>query len=268
MSQVDIVCKPTADTFVRFGVVMAALFGFAVYFFYDAAVGYREKNEVIYSYQAFAALGQKVMECTPEQWADVVRNKPLIPAEQQEGGLVVLAGEEKYPLPENCAAAISCPPEVQDYVAMSRGWADCWAEYSKRMHFPIKPGEHPYNDGSIREQWVMGGLFIVIGLVLLGFALRTRGRVLALQGDLVTAAGQQFRVADIELIDLRQWGPGFKGAARLTVKGRKIKVDGMTYGGFSKEKGEPAEAFMKALLEQYKGEIIEYEVEEKSDSVG
>ena len=49
----------------------------------------------------------------------------------------------------------------------------------------------------------------------------------------------------------------------VTVNGKKVKIDGMTYGGFNKAKGEPAEAFMKALLAQYKGDIIEYEQSDK-----
>lgn len=266
MSQVDIVCRPTADTFVRFGVVMAALFGFAIYFFYDAAVGYRQKNEAMCSYQMFSELGKKVTETDAEQWGVAMLNRPLLRTEVQQGELMAVVGDARYPLPQDCAAALTCPPEVLDYAAMSRGWAECWAAYSQRMHFPIKPDEHPYDLGAIREQWVMGGVFTTLGFVLLGFTLRTRRRVMALQGDRLTVAGQQFCVADIERIDLRQWGPGFKGAAYFVVKGRRIKADGMTYGGFNKEKGEPAEVFMQGVLAQYKGEIVEYEVAEKSNS--
>ena len=91
------------------------------------------------------------------------------------------------------------------------------------------------------------------------FVVRTYKRELSLRGDVVTAAGQQFSIKDITLIDLRQWGTGFKGVAYFTVNNKKVKVDGMTYGGFNKDKGEPAEMFMKAVLEQYKGDILEYE---------
>jgi hypothetical protein len=50
----------------------------------------------------------------------------------------------------------------------------------------------------------------------------------------------------------------------LTVKGRKIRLDGMTYGGFDPATGQPAEQLMQALLAQYKGEILEYEQKEAS----
>lgn len=266
MSEVNIVCKPTGDTFLRFGIVMAALFGFAVYFFYDGHTGYRQKNEAMCSYKAFAALGQHATRCDALSWAQQLEGKPLVPSEVADGELLAVMGEGRYPLPADSEVARSCPPEVLDHAAMSRSWSDCWTAYSKRMRLPVNPGDHPYDLGAIREQWIAGGVFSLLGLVLLYFALRTRGRVLALTGDEVTAAGRRFRVADIDCIDLRQWGPGFKGVATFTVKGRKVRVDGMTYGGFNRDKGEPAEAFMKAVLAQYKGDIIEYEVPEKSDA--
>ena len=75
----------------------------------------------------------------------------------------------------------------------------------------------------------------------------------------MTAAGRQFRVAEITRLDLRQWGKGFKGVAYATVNGRKVRLDGMTYGGFDPAAGQPAEAFMQALLARYQGEILEYE---------
>ena len=91
-------------------------------------------------------------------------------------------------------------------------------------------------------------------------------RVLALEGSQITAAGRTFDVADIERIDLRQWGPGFKGVAYFTVKGAKVRVDGMTYGGFDPAAGQPAEALMQALLAQYRGEILEYEQKDEPAS--
>lgn len=261
MSETSIICKATMDTFVRFGIVIAALLGFAGYFFYDGAVGYRNENAQIFSYKAFADLGQgAAATLTPVQWQAQVARQPLIKAGEQEGEWVVADAQgHVFPLPEDCEATRSCPAEAQDQAAMRTGWSECWAAYSQRMHYPIKPAEHAHDEGAIREQWIAGGLFTVLGLVLLYFALRTRGRELALRGDKVTAAGQTFAIADIQSIDLRQWGPGFKGVAYFTVGGKKIRVDGMTYGGFSKDKGQPAEEFMKAVLARYKGEVVEYE---------
>ncbi|MCQ2365283.1 MAG: hypothetical protein MJ051_07010 [Akkermansia sp.] len=266
MGETSIICKPTADTFLRFGVVLAAFFGFGLYFFYDGSVGYREANEVFCSYHAFAELGGKVDATSADDWRADRASLPLIEAKRTADGLVaVQADGHELPLPTVCEAAFSCPPEAADYEAMKRGWMECWQAYSARRHFPIKPGEHGYDAGAIREQWIAGGVCMLISAVLAYLMLRTRRRVMALEGDLVTAAGQQFRVSEISRLDLRQWGQGFKGVAYATVKGRRVRMDGMTYGGFSKEKGEPAEQWMQALLAQYKGELIEYAAEEKTE---
>lgn len=268
MADSPIICKPTADTFARFSIVLAAFFGFGLYFFYDGAIGYREENEVFCSYHTFAELGGKVDAMSEAEWQNQVASKPLLATEMQDGERVFISGGEKpvaLPLPVNCESAAHCPAEVADYTAMKQGWMECWQKYTARKHFPIKPGEHGHDRGAIREQWIAGGVCMAISAALAYLMLRTRCRVMALEGDKVTAAGQHFRVGDITRLDLRQWGTGFKGVAYATVNGRRIRMDGLTYGGFDKEKGEPAERLMQALLAQYKGELIEYAAEEPSE---
>lgn len=261
MKEMDIVCKATADTFIRLGIMILAFIGFAAYFFYDGAYGYRAENEAICSYKAFARLGGEVGKCpTAGIWREQWAGKPLIEARRDGQDWFAVDGNGmRYPLPDDCEAARSFPAEALDYEAMEKGWSDCWETYSRRMHFPVKPGEHLHDEGAIREQWIAGSVFALVGLILLALAIRTSRRSLSLKGGIVTAAGQTFPLQDVVQIDLRQWGPGFKGVAWFLVGGRRIRVDGMTYGGFNKEKGEPAEQFMQAVLSRYQGEIVEYE---------
>ena len=259
MTTTSIICRPTRDTFVRFAIVLAAFFGFGLYFFYDGAIGYRAANEVYFSYQAFAELGKDASAATA--WKAEKAMQPLISAEQVEGEWIV---EGKYPLPANCDAARTTPAEAADHAAMSKSWAECWTAYTARMHYPVKPAEHPYDTAAIREQWIAGGVCMCISAIIIFFILRTRSRVMSLRGDTVTACGQTFQVADISRLDLRQWGKGFKGIAYATVNGRKIRLDGMTYGGFDPAAGQPAETLRNALLARYQGEILEYEQTEKT----
>ncbi len=261
-NEASIICKPTRDTFVRFAIVLAAFFGFGMYFFYDGAVGYRKANEVYFSYKAFADMGQEASESTLP-WGGERSAQPLITAEQVDGAWYV---EGKYPLPADCAATTSTPPEAADYVAMRKSWSDCWTAYTARMHYPVKPAEHPFDTAAIREQWLAGCVCMLISAALLYFIIRTARRTMQLNGELVTAAGKQFRICDISRLDLRQWGKGYKGVAYATVHGRKIRLDGMTYGGFDPAAGQPAEAFMQALLARYQGEILEYEPKEPTDT--
>ncbi len=261
MSEHPIICKATRDTYVRFTIVLLAFMGFGLYFFYDAAVGYRRANAAMLSYQAFARLGEESTRTSETEWNRMMAEEVLIPT--AEGMPDVALGDEGklYPLPANHPATQGFPAEMRNHAAMVKGWNDCWMAHSTRMQYPIKPGDHPHDEGAIREQWYGGIVCMLVSVILLALTIRTSRRELSLRGSTITAAGQQFDVADIECIDLRQWGVGFKGAAYFTVKGRRIKADGMTYGGFSKEQGEPAEQFMKAVLTRYQGEIIDYEQE-------
>lgn len=259
MTNTPIICKPTRDTFVRFAIVLIAFFGFGLYFFYDGSVGYRKANEVYFSYQAFAQMGADASKGI--SWGPEKARQPLIIAEQVENELMA---EGKYPLLPDCAATRCTPPEAADHAAMSKSWADCWTAYTARMHFPVKPGEHPFDAAAIREQWLAGGVCMLVSCVIIWLMLRTRNRIMGLDGDMVTAAGQRFRVADITRLDLRQWGKGFKGVAYATAGGKRIRMDGMTYGGFDPAAGQPAETFMQALLAQYRGEVLEYEQKEDS----
>lgn len=263
MMSKSIICKPTLDTFARFGVVLAAFFGFGLYFFYDASIGYHKANEAFCSYHAFAKLGQEVSNQTAASWSAARQSSPLLATESIDGVLNGIHGEHRYPLPQQCEAAHTCPPEAADFAAMNKSWNECWTSYSARMRFPITPAEHGHDAAAIREQWYAGGVCMLISAVLVALIIRTAKRTMSLEGDTVTAAGRSFKVSDITRLDLRQWSAGHKGVAYATVNGKRVRLDGMTYGGFNKAKGEPAEQWMKALLEQYKGEIIDYE---KTDS--
>ncbi len=272
MSNPPIICKATRDTYMRFAIVLAAFLGFGLYFFYDAAIGYRKANAAILSYQAFASLGEAATRHTEAQWEQMMQRGALLDATpspetlkpETRDRVCVTSGDtiHVYPILPGLEATQDYPAEVRDHAAMARSWNDQWMAYSARMHYPIKPGDHPHDVGAIREQWYGGSVCMLVSAVLLAFIIRTSRRELSLRGDTICAAGQRFSVADIERIDLRQWGPGFKGAAWFTVKGRRLKADGMTYGGFNKQQGEPAEQFMQAILARYEGEIIDYEREE------
>ncbi len=258
MSDSPIICKATRDTYARFAIVLLAFMGFGLYFFYDGAIGYRKANAAMLSYAAFARLGEEATRVSESEWNDKMANGVLISTAEGKPDCAESRGRF-YPLPAGHAATQGYPTEMRNHAAMAKSWNDCWMAHSARMQYPINPGDHAHDEGAIREQWYGGAVCMLVSAILLALTIRTSRRELSLNGSTITAAGQQFDIADIESLDLRQWGVGFKGAAWFTVKGRRIKADGMTYGGFSKEQGEPAEQFMKAVLERYHGEIIDYE---------
>ncbi len=261
MSGSPIVCRATKDTFARFSVILIALWAFGGYFFYDASSGYSILNANYFSYNAFADASKEASQSSAQEWAVQHQNKGLFPTQMQGGQLGVLEEEKGkmvfYPLPAACPEAEACPPEFLDHALMSKSWNDAWMQYSERMHYKLKP-QKGYDATAIQEQWFAGGICILLGLLVIYFMIRTYGRCLSIKGTDLEVAGKHFNLKEVSCIDLRQWGPGYKGCAHFTVKGKKIKADGMTYGGFNAKDGEPAEQFMKAVLSLYQGDIMEY----------
>ena len=66
--------------------------------------------------------------------------------------------------------------------------------------------------------------------------------------------------SDLKTLDLRKWDT--KGIAFIDYEGAsgkgRIRIDGLTYGGFKKDNDEPAERLMRLIRSRFSGEIIEY----------
>lgn len=262
MSSDDIHCRATR-WFIWRAVAMACLFfGFGFYFFYDGAVGYPRANEVFFAHKAFAEMGGRIGSMGESEWKAYLDRAAMWPVVPRDGVEYAL-GEKGtlYPMPPGANAVV--PDVMRNYTRVrNEGWFDyAWKTYSAERRFPMKPGEHPYDVAAVREQWLAGSVCMLLGLGAVLLLLRTLRRSMSLEGDQVTAAGCSFRVADIRRIDLRSWK--LKGLAFFTVAmpggNRRVRIDGMSYGGFEKSRGEPAERFMQAVLSRYEGEILHYE---------
>jgi hypothetical protein len=95
-----------------------------------------------------------------------------------------------------------------------------------------------------------------------GFILiRTLWRTISVDGQAITTQqGKRVPFGDLKKLDLRKWET--KGLAFIDYEGAsgkgRIRVDGLTYGGFKKDQNEPAERLMKQIRSHFSGEIIEY----------
>lgn len=232
---------------------MGLLFlGFGGYFFYDASIGYPEKNKNFCVYKTFVDAGREFnpAEFTPLSWKTHIESKTI--------------DFSNLPLPaEIDRNATPWPTCLADYNALNtRGWSGLWTQYSEENHLPYKVSEHPFEAGKINEQWIAGSVCILIFWVCIFLLLRTISRRMSIAGTSITAAGKTFDASDISLIDMRKWKN--KGLARATVRfnGKEtgVRFDGLSYGGFDEnDKPNTAEDFMKSLLSVYKGEILDYE---------
>lgn len=247
MESLRVVCKPTMWFKSRAIGMGLLLLGFGCYFFYDASIGYPEKNAHYVMYRAFESAGQAV-EGVPSQdeWTRI----------SQEN---VIHFPAQYPVPASTGSSLPWPQEMVDFGLMKQGWNEAWTVYTTRLKLPLKPVDFPFDAGKITEQWVAGGISCALGVLCFALLLRTLNRRMAIEGDRVTAAGRTFPVARITRLDMRKWK--HKGIAyALLEDGRRIRLDGFCYGGFAKNAPSPhAEDFMKALISVYRGEILDFE---------
>jgi hypothetical protein len=251
-----IICKPTPWFLLR-AVVMLVLFSvFAVLFYLDGSTGYRKKNENFYLNKSFQAANDKFAEMkargtlTAAGWqAFAEKQSVLFPSDAS-----VLPAGMKQPMP--------WPALLLDFERMKPlQWNILWLEYTKERGLDAAPPEEPYSARKIQEQWIVCGISSVLAAAAAFFLLRTLKRSISVDSEAVTTQqGKRVPHSDLKKLDLRKWQS--KGLAFIEYDGPsgqgKIRIDGLTYGGFKKEQGEPAERLMEKIRSHFSGEITEY----------
>ncbi|MES2440832.1 MAG: hypothetical protein V4584_17330 [Verrucomicrobiota bacterium] len=251
-----IVCKPTPWFLLR-AVVMLLMFGtFAVLFYLDGSSGYRKKNESYYLHKTFQIANEDFSKMNtggtlgPEEWKNHAAKQSVAFPEDRS----ILPAGIKLPMP--------WPAILHDFERMKPlQWNTLWREYTKERGLNSSPPEEPYDAQKIKEQWVVFVVCAALALVAAFFLLRTVRRSISADPEaVVTQQGKRIPYADLKKLDLRKWET--KGLAFIDYDGPsgkgKIRIDGLTYGGFKKENDEPAERLMRQIRSRFSGEITEY----------
>jgi hypothetical protein len=259
MSQPEtIVCKPTRWFLLRAIVITAMFGGLAYYFYFDATTGYPRENAVFYLHKTFQKAGDQFLQTnpSPEAWRDFAAAQTVdLPAEPAL-------------LPPEVQPGMKWPAILQDSEQLrAKPWNKLWEEFTAtwpHWRMNAKPPEHLHHAGKIREQWIAGAVCAIIGAVAAFVLIRTLGRHLAIdETSIRTAEGKRIPFSHLVRLDLRKWHT--KGLAFADYCGEqgngRIRIDGMTYGGFKKEEGEPAERLMRHLRARFSGELIDYETQ-------
>lgn len=236
----------------------------AAWFFKDAAVGYRQQNEVYVMHRAFVTAAQDYQKrqqaglLTDAEWREY--------ASRQQ----VDVGEDPHLLPATVELPLSWPEELRDSALLAKDQAAAWDSYTGRRQWNRKPPEKWHDAGSIREQWIVAYALSALACGSLFILVRTSRRCMSIEGDtIVTQDGRRVRMTDLSRLDLRKWsakGLAFAYYPLGAGKEGKIRIDGLTYGGFLKDQGEPAEQFIRVLRTHFTGELIEYATEDSSSS--
>jgi hypothetical protein len=271
-----IVCKPTPWFLLR-AAAMLLMFGvFAVLFFVDGKWGYREKNLSYYVSKAFEQATQefrlKKDELSPEEWRAFAEKQSIDfvhrEAEDDEGEVV--------PVPEGTTVPMPWPPVLHDHGAMKASLdqqpGKLFDDYRLQAGIKKDAPDNALPARKITEQWVVFWVCLVLTTGAVVVLLRTLGRSLAIDAEgFYPAGGGKVPFADLVRLDLRKWdtkGLAFAYAKSASGGERKLRIDGLTYGGFKKEDDEPAEQLMRRLRENFSGEVIEYVTEPAEPGAG
>ncbi len=255
----EYICRPT-QWFIRRALAMFCMFlFFALWFFKDGYWTYKKENLVYYMHQLFA--NQVVNQATAENYAS-----------QQDW--VDYASTQNVLFPEDAAKLLpegtKLPQKWPQEAIGAYGNDDLdvmWEAYTRRVGLDSDVEEEPHSARQIREQFIFSGLCGVLSIGVLFIFLRTLRRSMRADNEAYYApGGQVVKYAAMHRIDARKWKT--KGVASISYKDsaggeQKVKVDGLVYGDFKKEEGEPAEKLYQKILSHFEGEILEYEQEEE-----
>jgi hypothetical protein len=249
-----IVCRPTPWFLLR-ALAMLVMFGvFAVLFYIDGSTGYRKQNEAYYLHQAFRQAGEQF--ASMENDGNLTAERWLAHAKEQS----VSFPEDRSILPDHLSLPMAWPEILHDFDRM-RDWQPLWREYSGAARLPESPPEKAFDARKILEQWVVFWICLALALGAALILFRTMRRSITADNEAVTTqTGRRVPYSDLKVLDLRKWdtkGLAFADYDGASGKGR-ARIDGLTYGGFKKEHGEPAEALMRLIRSRFSGEVIEY----------
>jgi len=248
-----IVCKPTPWFLFR-ALVMVVMFGiFAVLFYLDGSTGYRKKNEAFFLNKTFEDASKEFemrgKSMTPKEWRDfAAKQKVAFP-------------DDRTVVPATYKPSMAWPDVLWDYEGMKPpGWNRLWREYSKNHHLDEKI-EHAFDAGKIEGQWyAFWGCLALTASAAFVLVRTLRRSITADEQAVTTAQGRRIPYVDFKTLDLRKWET--KGLAFIDYDGPsgkgRIRIDGLTYGGFKPENQEPAESLMRRIREHFVGELIEY----------
>ncbi len=269
-------CKPSKWFKSRAVAVCAMLTFFTLWFFKDGYWGYRDKNAEVAVQQVFLGEGTapsknvsfavkaidefNKKEYTSESWSAFAKEQ------------LINTPENKELLPRDYDYTATWPEEiVNGYDELKDGNPHIlWKAYTKRTGLPFDPSEKFFDEGKIREQFITCGICLALLLVAAFICLRILGRSMKVTPVGYTpAGGSEVPFSAMRKIDKRKWDS--KGIAVIHYEDegetKKIKVDGMVYGQFKEEEGAPAEALFSQIMNNFKGEVVEFVDDDDDDEV-
>jgi len=269
--QDTLICKPTKWFLWRVLAMLAMFSVFTVLFLIDGLWGYRDGNLHYFVHQTFDQAGAKFQE----------KQNGL---QNSESDWKAFAEKQVCLFPEDAAEILPKETDVKmpwptilvdGYATMKEkggqnGANKLWEDYTAEKGWDAETGEHPMGADKIQQQFIAAGVAMFLILGTLFILIRTMRRTIEVDSEaLTTQQGKRILFTDMVRIDKRKWDT--KGLALVYYNDggeeKKAKIDGMVYGQFKEEDGAPAEKLFSRVMENFKGEVLEYvdvdEVEEE-----
>lgn len=266
MSEISvIVCKPTQWIKVRAVLILAMFAVFAYLFYKDGHIGYREKNEQYVYYNLFNDVAVKKANAveSEEKWKEFVATKKID-----------FPNEENCPLPKDFERDQLWPETLASHYETIKGsnkkMNQAWIDYAGARGWGVEVADHPEDQGSLDTQFYMASGSATLVLVVSFLFLRTLTRTMEVTETAYIAPGKKvIPFSAMSRIDTRKWDSKGVATIEYQVNGvtKKVKVDGMIYGQFKKEDGEPAEKLYAFIMEHFKGEVIEFESDDEEENL-
>ncbi len=286
----EIICKPTSWFIWRAGLMSLMFIGFGSFFYYDGAIGYKEKNADYYRYAAKSqvqnffkqakieadnAVGEKTSPAKDKAtWEAFASAYEVILFEKRDNFRSAKVTDTEGCLPEGFAFPQKLPQEfvdhydtlIQDDTAVDK----LWKQVAARLNVNESADEYFKSRSTIESQfkWAIGSG--VLGLIAVFFLIRTLGRKMKVDGEAFTSAnGKVVPFVSIVKIDKRRWKR--KGLALIFYKDeagdeQKVKVDGMVYGQFDENDPNNAEILYQQIESSVGDvEIIDYEEDDEEE---
>lgn len=218
---------------------------------------FKEAQDLFVKYQAQGKSAEDWEFYLSEADLAFDKDKGVIPTDKQN---------DKWPeiLSDHDQYYALAKEEIETGVAKKEPYL--WKEFTSKMKWSEKAPDGMKGKDKIAEQLYFGIGVATLSLLTGLFAFRMKSRFMAVDDDAFYAPGKKrIPFSSITKIDKRKWET--KGLATVYYKDgeqtKKTRVDGMVYGQFNKEDGEPAERLFQELLANFKGELVELVDEEE-----
>lgn len=277
----EIVCKPTKWFLLR-ALAMTVMFAVGAFmFFKDWKFGYPKDNVERFYHLAFDEAEERFRDHLEDgksaaEWESFAQDQLVFKAIENSEEKVT---EPAKVLPTGTDLTTTWPSILTDYATYSQFYEDeaelvsapGWKTYtnSDGRKWKEKSDKKLKSFPKIQEQLYIGILCLALLLAALFVLLRTLRRSLKVDAEgYHTPNGKFIPFGQIRKIDARKWDT--KGLAYLYYEDngqeKKTKLDGMVYGQFKKEEGEPAQKLYEQILANFQGELIELVPEDDDDS--